>query len=57
VLPVQPDVIEKVAFWETACINRGILVRIFADCQDALNWLIQEVSTESSGLQKEHKHG
>jgi hypothetical protein len=57
VLPVQPEAVEKVAFWETACINRGIRVRVFADCQDALNWLISETSSVPSGLQKERKHG
>ena len=57
VLPLQPDAIEKVAFWETACINRGIHVRVFSDYRGALNWLVQDLSTVSSGLQKERKHG
>ena len=57
VLPVQPDAMEKVAFWETACINRGINVRVFSDYQGAVDWLISEASTESTGLNKGLKYG
>lgn len=31
---------EKVKFWETTCLNRGIQVRIFTDRQSALEWLM-----------------
>ena len=30
---------EKVEFWETACMNRGMLVRIFSDRDEAIRWL------------------
>lgn len=50
VLPLQPEAIEKVAFWETACLNRGIHVRVFAAHQDAQNWLVHELSKVATGL-------
>lgn len=33
--------IEGVEFWETACLNRGINVRIFGDRAAALAWLME----------------
>ncbi|MEI8340010.1 MAG: hypothetical protein WCH43_00550 [Verrucomicrobiota bacterium] len=39
-LPSLPDSVENVKFWETACINRGIRVRIFCNRQSALDWLM-----------------
>ncbi len=38
-LPSLPDSEERVRFWETACYNRGILVRLFTDRAAALAWL------------------
>ena len=32
---------EDVRFWETACINRGMRVRVFQDRQCALDWLLE----------------
>lgn len=34
-----PDTRERVQFWETACYNRGIQVRLFTDRAAALAWL------------------
>lgn len=39
-LPSLPESLETVHFWETACRNRGLCVRIFADRQEALHWLL-----------------
>ncbi|MFZ2449678.1 MAG: hypothetical protein WAW36_04065 [Methylovulum miyakonense] len=36
-LPSLPAPIENVKFWETACYNRGLRVRIFDDRQNALD--------------------
>lgn len=39
--PVAPgEAVKHVQFWETICRNRGIRVRVFADRQAALDWLI-----------------
>lgn len=38
-LPSLPESEERVRFWETACYNRGIQVRLFADRAAALAWL------------------
>jgi len=32
---------DMVEFWETACLNRGIRVRLFHDRQSALDWLLE----------------
>ena len=32
---------EMVEFWETACLNRGIRVRVFHDRQPAIDWLLE----------------
>ncbi|SMF95947.1 hypothetical protein SAMN02949497_3325 [Methylomagnum ishizawai] len=32
---------EGVEFWETACLNRGLAVRIFSDRAAALAWLLE----------------
>lgn len=40
---LQPELsssLEKVRFWETACLNRGVQVRIFADRDEAIRWLL-----------------
>jgi hypothetical protein len=39
-LPQQPFAAEDVRAWETFCVNRGILVRVFQDRQAALDWLV-----------------
>jgi hypothetical protein len=44
VLPTLPDAAERVEFWETACLNRGIKVKIFANRQDAIGWLLKDGS-------------
>lgn len=41
VLPTLPMATEKVEFWELACMNRGVQVRIFTDRQSAIAWLAQ----------------
>lgn len=40
-MPEGPDsaMSEEVAFWETACLNRGVEVRIFHERAAALDWL------------------
>lgn len=40
-LPDLPAPADKVKFWETACLNRGLRVRIFVERQRALEWLIE----------------
>ena len=39
VVPVQGLAADKVEFWETTCQNRGLLVRLFHERQEALAWL------------------
>ncbi len=41
VLPSLPESAESVRFWETACLNRGLRVRIFLDRESALAWLLE----------------
>ena len=41
VLPELPAQKENVMFWETACFNRGMHVRIFGDRKSALDWLLE----------------
>lgn len=41
-LPALPEAGENVHFWETTCFNRGMEVRVFADRQLALDWLVQD---------------
>lgn len=36
-----PAVNEDVKFWETACRNQGLQVKVFQDRQAALDWLLQ----------------
>lgn len=38
-LPANPAAAEQVRFYETACFNRGINVRIFSDRAEAIAWL------------------
>lgn len=38
-LPSNAASVEKVQFWETACANRGLNVRIFPDEAAGLAWL------------------
>lgn len=40
-VPQLPSAMEDVRFWETACYNRGLRVRIFEDRQQALDWLAE----------------
>lgn len=40
-LPELPDSSEKVRFWETACYNRGIRVRVFTRRDEAIDWLLE----------------
>lgn len=39
VMPQPGDSWERVRFWETSCLNRGIRVRIFPDRPAAVEWL------------------
>lgn len=39
-LPTITETAEKVRFWETTCLNRGIEVRTFTDRQRAIEWLM-----------------
>lgn len=39
IMPTLPVASDNVRFWETACINRGLDVRIFNDRESALEWL------------------
>jgi hypothetical protein len=41
VLPMQPDLIEDIKFWEITCFNRGIKVRVFNSREQALQWLLE----------------
>ena len=38
-LPDNPETAGLVTFWETACANRGLVVRVFTDRIRALDWL------------------
>jgi hypothetical protein len=40
-MPATPDAAmsEEVAFWQNACLNRGVEVRIFHERAAALDWL------------------
>jgi len=40
-LPALPAPAENVQFWETACLNRGLNVRIFLDRELAVAWLLE----------------
>jgi hypothetical protein len=40
ILPGYAPSAEQARFWETACINRGITVRVFAERDTALAWLL-----------------
>jgi len=40
IMPGLPPSAELARFWETACVNRGMLVRVFADREDGLAWLL-----------------
>lgn len=46
-LPVSPASAEAVRFWETACLNRGAIVRIFTDREHALDWLLDRQSADA----------
>lgn len=39
IFPSLQATIEDVKFYETACLNRGYNVRVFANRQEALTWL------------------
>lgn len=39
-LPALPTAAEDVRFWETVCLNRGLIVRIFDDRAAAIDWLL-----------------
>jgi len=40
ILPGLDEPADSVAFWETACYNRGLTVRVFKDRGSALAWLL-----------------
>ena len=39
IMPHLRAAAHDVAFWEAACVNRGLLVRLFPERQTALDWL------------------
>jgi hypothetical protein len=39
-MPVSPMASDKVRFWELACHNRGLSVRLFNHRDEALSWLL-----------------
>jgi hypothetical protein len=39
ITPLEPGLLPDVSFWETACVNRGVHARAFADRDEALAWL------------------
>lgn len=39
-MPAARGLAEKVTFWETACRNRGLWVKVFSDRDSALAWLL-----------------
>jgi hypothetical protein len=41
VLPLDDSVADRVRFYETACRNRGLNVRVFPDRESALAWLTE----------------
>jgi hypothetical protein len=43
-VPELPVPTVNVRFWETACQNRGIRVRIFVDRSEALDWLLAPIA-------------
>ena len=42
ILPKAAATAEMAGFWETACTNRGIEVRLFTDRAKAKAWLVDE---------------
>jgi hypothetical protein len=40
VLPELETAAQDVRFWETACVNRGLDVRVFATRDGAIEWLL-----------------
>ncbi len=42
ILPKAAATAEMAGFWETACTNRGIEVRLFTDRAKAMAWLVDE---------------
>ena len=38
-IPEIPRAVEKAAFWETACFNHGLKVRLFSQRDAAMQWL------------------
>jgi hypothetical protein len=42
-LPPEQIPASSVEFWETACRNRGISVRLFDDRENAFNWLKPQI--------------
>jgi hypothetical protein len=46
VAPVDRGIRELLRFWETACLNRGLLVRLFETRGEAQDWL-REATRES----------
>jgi hypothetical protein len=47
-LPALPQQQKEAMFWETTATNRGLVVRLFADRQAALNWLAEHVTQEEA---------
>jgi hypothetical protein len=39
ITPSESGLLPDVSFWETACFNRGVAARAFADRDEALAWL------------------
>lgn len=41
-IPDSPEALSSVRFWETTALNRGLVVRLFVECAEAMAWLMQE---------------
>ena len=44
IIPTDKLQARDVEFWQTACLNRGLMVSLFYDRESALQWLIQTSS-------------
>lgn len=41
IFPSIPDASDHVWFWESTCHNHGLMVRVFRDRRNALEWLLR----------------
>jgi len=45
----RPENLERIRFFETVAVNRGLAVRSFGDEDDALRWLYQSSGNDQAG--------